>query len=434
MKKTYLLSALSAVTLGVSTSSVAVEEMQWYFAPNLSYVIADDDRVADDDFGLQLGVGQIINQSWNIELSVVMDTLESESGASEFKQRGLQFDGLYFFDRDRNLDPYLVAGIGGLQTKFGNDKSTNMMANVGAGVMHMINDSVSLRADARYRLDDDDTSMATENRFGDWVVNIGLAIPFGGSKAAPVAAPVVAAVMSEPVVMDSDDDGVSDSNDRCASTDSGAKVDANGCEMDSDKDGVIDRLDRCAATPAGAKVDAKGCELDSDMDGVVDRLDLCPGSAAGMKVDAKGCEQDSDRDGILDSADSCPGSVVGAKVDMKGCEIAEVVVLQGVNFNSGSTDLTDSAKVILDKVAQTLKKNANLMVELAGYTDNTGSKALNVSLSQRRAESVVNFLISRGVNGDKLIAKGYGPDSPIADNSTAEGRSVNRRVEMHIVK
>ncbi len=433
MKKSYLLPLLSAVSLGASTSAAAIEEGQWYFAPSLSYVIADDDRFADDDLGLQLGFGQVINESWNVEYSAMMDTLDLESGASEFKQRGLQVDGLYFFDRDNSIDPYLVGGIGGLQTKFANDKNTNMMANVGAGVMHMLNDSISLRADARYRLDDDDKSVATEDRFGDWVVNIGLAIPFGGGKAAPAAAPVAAA-MPEPVAMDSDGDGVSDSMDRCANTVSGAKVDANGCEIDSDNDGVVNRLDSCVATFAGAKVDAKGCELDGDKDGVVDRLDFCPSTAAGVKVDAKGCEMDSDRDGILDSADSCPGSAAGAKVDMKGCVIADVVVLKGVNFNSGSAELTDNSKVILDEVAQTLKKNANLMVELAGYTDNTGSKAFNVSLSQRRAQSVVDYLVSRGVNGDNLSAKGYGPDSPIADNGTAAGRSENRRVEMHIVK
>ncbi len=433
MKKLYLLPMLSAVSLGISTSAAAIDEGQWYFAPSLSYVVADDDRIADDELGLQLGLGQVINESWNIEFSAVMDTLELESGASEFKQRGLQVDGLYFFDRDNSIDPYLVGGIGGLQTKFANDKNTNMMANVGAGVMHMLNDSISLRADARYRLDDDDKSVVTENRFGDWVVNIGLAIPFGGSKAAPAAAPVAAA-MSEPVVMDADGDGVPDSKDRCANTVSGAKVDANGCEKDSDKDGVVDRLDRCVATFSGAKVDAKGCELDGDKDGVVDRLDFCPSTAAGVKVDAKGCEMDADRDGILDSADSCPGSVTGAKVDMKGCEIADVVVLKGVNFNSGSMELTDSSKVILDDVAQTLKKNANLVVELGGYTDNTGSRAFNISLSQRRAQSVVDYLVSRGVNGDNLTAKGFGPDSPIADNATAAGRSENRRVEMHIVK
>jgi len=430
MNKTHLL-LLSALSLGVSTNATAAEAGQWYLAPNLSYVIADNNRLADDDLGLQLGIGQVVNQSWNIEFSAIMDTLERNSGAAEFKQRGLQVDGLYFFDRNRQFDPYLVAGIGGLQTQFASGKDTNMMANVGVGVLHSLSDTISLRVDARYRLDDDNKSIATESRFADWVVNVGLSIPFGGAKTAPA----VAAVVPAPVVMDSDVDGVADSRDRCASTVSGAKVDMNGCELDGDNDGVVDRLDRCAATPATAKmVDAKGCELDGDKDGVVDRLDICPSSAAGVQVNTKGCELDSDRDGIFDSVDSCPGSVAGANVDTKGCEIAAVVVLKGVNFNTGSMALTESSKAILADVAQTLKKNAHLKVELGGYTDNTGSKAFNISLSQRRAQAVVDFLVSRGVNAGNLTAKGYGPDSPVADNSTASGRAENRRVEMHIVK
>lgn len=405
MKKSSLLIAMSVVSLGVSANAAAVDHGQWYFAPNLSYVIADDDRFADDDFGLQLGVGQVINESWNVEFSAVMDTLDQDNSGAEFKQRGLQFDGLYFFDRDRRFDPYLVGGVGGLQTKFAGDKSTNMIANVGAGLMHMINDSTSLRADARYRLDVDETSIATENRFGDWVLNIGLAIPFGGSKAVPVVAPVVAAaVMSEPVVMDSDADGVPDSKDRCANTVSGGKVDVNGCEIDTDKDGVVDRLDRCAVTAAGAKVDTNGCELDADKDGIVDRLDACPATAA------------------------------GAKVDGRGCEIADVIVLNGVTFNTGSVDLTVGSKAVLNDVAMTLKKNSNLVVEVGGYTDNTGARTLNISLSQRRAQSVVDYLLAQGVNADKLTAKGFGPANPIADNSTVDGRAANRRVELHIVK
>ncbi len=433
MKKFTLLPLVSV--LGLTVSATAIAEDQWYFAPSLSYVLADDDRVADDDFGLQLGVGQVINESWNIEFSAVMDTLDLESGAGEYKQRGIQVDGLYFFDRDRSIDPYLVGGIGGLQTKLGTNKDTNMMANVGAGVMHMIGDSISLRADARYRLDDDDKSVAMEDRFGDWIVNIGLAIPFGGSKAAPAAAPVAAAMAEpEPVVMDSDGDGVSDANDRCKNTVAGAKVNANGCEVDSDKDGVVDRMDRCPATPAGAKVDAKGCELDGDKDGVVDRLDRCPSTPAGVKVDAKGCELDSDKDGVRDSADRCANTAAGVKVDVKGCEIQDVIVLKGVKFNSGSADLTEGSKTELNEVAATLKKHAELKVEVGGYTDNTGSRAFNVSLSQRRAQSVVDFLVSQGVNAGNLSAKGYGPASPIADNGTAAGRAENRRVELHIAQ
>lgn len=254
-------------------------------------------------------------------------------------------------------------------------------------------------------------------------------------KPAPVAAPVaVAPPPPPPPPSDSDGDGVPDTADRCPGTPAGAKVNAQGCELDADGDGVVDRLDKCPGTPAGAKVDAQGCELDSDRDGVVDRLDKCPGTAASAKVDASGCELDSDRDGVVDRLDRCPGTRAGAKVDANGCEIQEVTVLKGVNFATNSATLTSGSMAVLDETAATLARNPDLRAEVAGHTDNTGSAARNRTLSQQRAESVVKYLVSKGANPANLTARGYGPDQPVADNRTAQGRSLNRRVELRILK
>jgi len=201
---------------------------------------------------------------------------------------------------------------------------------------------------------------------------------------------------------------------------------------DTDGDGVIDSLDRCPGTPAGTRVDASGCELDSDGDGIVDRLDRCPGTGRGAKVDAKGCELDSDGDGVVDRLDRCPGSKAGAKVDANGCEIREVISLKGVTFATGSATLTSGSSAILDEAVATLAKRGNVKVEVAGHTDNRGAAALNRTLSQRRAESVMAYLIARGVSAANLTARGYGPDSPVADNRTESGRAANRRVELRV--
>jgi OOP family OmpA-OmpF porin len=204
--------------------------------------------------------------------------------------------------------------------------------------------------------------------------------------------------------------------------------------LDADGDGVPDASDRCPGTPAGAKVNAQGCELDSDRDGVVDRLDKCPGTPAGAKVDAQGCELDSDRDGVVDRLDKCPGTRAGARVDANGCEIQEITVLKGVTFATNSATLTPQSMVILDETAAALARNPDLRAEVAGHTDSTGSAARNRVLSQQRAESVVRYLVSKGVNPANLTARGYGPDQPVADNRTAQGRSQNRRVELRILK
>ncbi len=237
--------------------------------------------------------------------------------------------------------------------------------------------------------------------------------------------------------LDSDNDGVVDSMDRCPSSAAGEVVDASGCkkaEMDKDGDGVVDSKDRCPGTPSGAAVDAKGCELDGDKDGVVDSKDRCPNTAAGVKVGATGCELDSDGDGIVDKRDECPDTASGQKVDAKGCEIGEVIVLKGVTFATSSDLLKGESSRVLDEAAATLKRYPNMVVEVAGYTDSRGSASLNKALSQKRAESVARYLASKGVSAANLKAKGYGIASPIADNGTAAGRAMNRRVELHILQ
>ncbi len=440
MKKRNVAYALTAsAALVVCAQAGAGEpDSRWYVAPSVSFIGADDDRQAKNHLGGQLGVGRSVSDSWNLEFSGVGDNLHTDNGANTFRQRGLLLDGLYFLNRSPGFAPYAVIGAGALRTTYAGSRNTNPMANAGLGVMHTFNDyGLALRADARYRIDRDDNSIPGEKRFGDWLVNVGLVIPLGAKAVAPVAmaAPVVAAVVAPPAPpMDSDNDGVVDKKDRCPNTPAGAKVNAEGCELDNDADGVVDSKDRCPNSPAGAKVNAEGCELDGDADGVVDSKDRCPNSPAGAKVNAEGCELDSDADGVVDSKDRCPDSKVGVKVDGNGCEIAEVIVLKGVNFETSTDRLTKGSIDILNGVADTLSKRPEITVEVAGYTDSRGSASVNQKLSQKRAQMVANYLISRGVKAEKLSAKGYGAANPVADNATAAGQAQNRRVELHILQ
>lgn len=136
---------------------------------------------------------------------------------------------------------------------------------------------------------------------------------------------------------------------------------------------------------------------------------------------------DSDRDGVPDDRDRCPNTIAGAKVDANGCEM---VTLHGVNFANNSATLTPDSTTVLDQAAAGLMRRGDMKVEVAGHTDNRGTAALNRDLSQRRAEAVRSYLVSKGVNGANLSARGYGPDRPVADNNTANGRAENRRVEL----
>lgn len=246
---------------------------------------------------------------------------------------------------------------------------------------------------------------------------------------------------------DSDGDGVPDAHDKCPNTPAGAKVDSRGCPTDADGDGVPDDQDRCPGTPRGAKVNSEGCpaEADADGDGVADDQDRCPNTPRGTKVNSDGCPADSDGDGVADDRDRCPDTPRGSKVDSRGCpEEAEKapaaaaapvvtktpLVLQGVNFETNSARLTSDSTPNLDRVAESLKAHPDVRVEIAGYTDSTGSKDVNKRLSKARAESVRDYLAAHGVAASRMETKGHGPDNPIADNRTAAGRAKNRRVEL----
>jgi len=245
---------------------------------------------------------------------------------------------------------------------------------------------------------------------------------------------------------DSDHDGVPDSRDICPNTPIGVKVDEYGCPLDSDGDGVPDYLDKCPNTPSGVKVDAVGCPLDSDGDGVPDYLDKCPNTPSGVKVDASGCPLDSDGDGVPDYLDKCPNTPTGVQVDADGCPIKketvvivqpgeiESVVLNGdANFEFNKSVLLPNAYAVLDSLVATMLKHTEYKWEIGGYTDGIGSVNYNIKLSQRRAQAVVDYLISKGVNNNSLKVVGYGKANPIATNDTPEGRSMNRRVEIKVL-
>lgn len=234
---------------------------------------------------------------------------------------------------------------------------------------------------------------------------------------------------------DSDDDGVFDEIDECAGTPRGSRVDAAGCRTDQDGDGVFDGDDACPGTPAGSRVDMAGCRYDRDGDGVIDELDQCSDTPVGAVVDATGCRPDRDGDRVYDSVDACPNTAQGVEVDRRGCPIlfeddATELVLDGVTFETASDQLTPNAAVVLDRVAQALVGYPEVRVRVTGHTDSVGARDYNVTLSQGRAESVMRYLASKGVALERMEAVGHGPDLPIADNATADGRQRNRRVQL----
>jgi len=186
---------------------------------------------------------------------------------------------------------------------------------------------------------------------------------------------------------------------------------------------------------AAPKVEPVKEAKDSDGDGVLDANDRCPGTPAGAAVDAYGCALDSDGDGVADYKDACPGTPAGVQVDEKGCEVEaaqEVVVDMRLNFDIDKYAIKPEMVSEIAKVAEFLRQNSGVKAQIQGHTDNTGSNQYNQGLSERRANSVKNYLINNfGIDGSRLSAVGYGEERPIADNSTTDGRALNRRAEAH---
>lgn len=144
---------------------------------------------------------------------------------------------------------------------------------------------------------------------------------------------------------------------------------------------------------------------------------------------------DSDRDGVSDIYDRCAKTPMGTKVNAFGCEFKKNLgVNLEVRFELGKSVLKRDYTKQVDLLADMMKKNKDLKVEIQGHTDNTGKRDLNFEISKRRSMAVRNYLISKGITPNRVISKGMGPDSPIADNSTIRGRKINRRVNAKIIQ
>jgi len=220
---------------------------------------------------------------------------------------------------------------------------------------------------------------------------------------------------------------------------------------DRDKDGIYDKDDACPDEP-GVKSDdplKNGCPPpppDRDGDGILDKDDACPDLAGVMSDDPtqNGCPPDTDGDGIRDDVDACPKEKGKADPDPQknGCPTSvrvteeEIVILDQVQFKTGSAKILAASDDLLTQVATVLAEHPEILkVEVQGHTDNRGGKKYNLRLSQKRAKAVVKWLTTTGnVDASRLTSHGYGMEEPIAENDTPEGRQKNRRVQFKIVE
>ncbi|WP_157622739.1 OmpA family protein [Solimonas soli] len=379
-----------------------------YVGAGYLYEFPDSARHSDDGQGGQLQFGFPLGSqgypNWSAEAT--LHRLERDrdiDGKSDY-QTGLMFDLVYDFGEQGlgnfgggyRFKPFLLGGVGVVQNDVLGDSHEHVAFDLGGGVLLPLGslgwNGLAARVEAR-ALGQFDSRSTNEDFLLDYRISAGLQLPLfflypehkhEVSKPADCELAVV-----DPVTGRSD------------------------CAVDSDRDGVNDDSDLCPGTPTGVAVDAHGCPLDG---------------AAGEPTPG-----DEDGDGVADAADHCPATRRGLAVDATGCMVGQSLSLSGVQFDNNTAVLTADARRQLDEVAATLKNQNDVNVQIIGNTDNVGSSAYNLMLSQERAESVRQYLIARGVDGGRLVATGHGAFYPVAPNTTEAGRARNRRVEFKLI-
>jgi OOP family OmpA-OmpF porin len=246
---------------------------------------------------------------------------------------------------------------------------------------------------------------------------------------------------------DRDGDGFLDPQDKCPDQPEVFQgfEDGDGCpdDADTDGDGITDSKDSCVLEPEDKDnyLDEDGCpEPDNDLDTLADAADKCPLEAEDPDgyEDEDGCpDPDNDKDTVPDVKDQCPNEPGSTTQEPLGCPAnrlvvvtdCEVKITQQIHFEFNKDKIRPESFVVLDAVVGALKMNPAIKIEVQGHTDNKGAAAYNKNLSDRRAKSVMKYLLEHGIEIWRLTSHGYGFERPLVDNSTEQNRALNRRVQ-----
>ncbi|WP_417443198.1 OmpA family protein [Joostella sp.] len=385
----------------------------WNILPSISYVSVSK-YVGS---GISLGVRGSLNKIENL----------GDTSVDDLSYYGVDGTIKYNFIQGHVIDPFIE--IGGGYTWLDEIGAGTLNGGVGMNIWFTENLGLTLQTGYKHVFEDYSTPHFQHLA--------GLAIKFGGTDSdgdgvydKDDACPEVPGLKAFNGCPDSDGDGIEDSKDACPNEAGTAAM--NGCP-DSDGDGVADPQDECPNTP-GLK-ELAGCP-DSDGDGVADKDDKCP-EVAGPAA-TNGCP-DKDGDGVLDKDDKCPETP--GTVANDGCPELSAEVQKALNnyaktilFDTGKSTIKPQSKQVLADIIGILNEYPNAKFTVDGHTDSTGSDSLNQRLSESRALSVKEYLVSNGIDGFRLSSAGYGETKPIASNSTRDGRAQNRRVEINLVK
>lgn len=388
--------AVAAVASGTSAFNGGVKQSGLQINPGLGYYQFDSDQQIEDSSFAYLGLEYQFKSGFAVEGSYIQNATESSlNAAQDIDYDHYRVDGFYYFRQGQRFQPYLSAGVGeaNLETSFGDADET--LVNGGLGARYFLTPALSLRGDARLFNSQDNETTAD-------AVTVTLSYLLGGeSKSKPISKPIIE-LAKRP--MDSDKDGINDDLDQCSGTPAGLAVDTNGCLLDSDQDGLADAEDKCVDTAPGAKIDAQGCEIVAEVTPPV-------------------VEEETVVAEIKDLNDIETALKASQKIPTK------VTLNLDVKFGNNNSYLSQDYYPEVERLANFIKAHGTARVTIEGHSDNLGNADYNKLLSEKRAKHIQQLLVDRyQVPQGKLGAIGYGEERPVADNGTAEGRSINRRV------
>jgi OmpA-OmpF porin, OOP family len=394
MRKTGIVAAL--LLMGVSQTVMAAnKEGAFSLSPVVGGYTFESKQHKDTSIVLGGRAGYNFTERIGVEALIDYTHAKGNSGtkAIDFYRYGGEL--LYHMFPKNDLVPYLAVGVGGVTASQGG--GNKLAFDYGLGVKYFMTDNLALRADVR----------GINYKFDKYYTNVeytlGFYIPFLAPKPAPAPAPVVevAAPKAAPVVV------VPPAPTTTLNTNpsvlekgkttilSWSSTNATGCEIQPDIGPVA---------PSGSKVITPVANT---------RYILTCSGEGGKASSAAGVELTEP----VKEAVAAKATAAGTKLDLD------------ILFDTGKSDIKKKYHAELQKVGDVLNTEKNLRGVIEGHTDTVGGRAMNMRLSQRRADSVRTYIIKNfKIDKSRLAAKGFGPDQPIADNKTAEGRQLNRRI------
>ncbi len=378
-------------------------------------------------------------------------------------------------------NPFIYAGFGALHYRVetfplnapadAKKEAWTGYAPGGIGLQFLLHDNVlfELSGGYNYTLSKEIKGLSTDNNDAAWNFLFGLTIIGEDANADPdhdgLTNREERQLGTDPKKADTDGDGLSDGDEV-------KKYNTNPLKADTDGDGLSDgdEVLKYHTDPNKADTDGDGLsdgdevlkyhtdplKADTDGDGLSDGDEVLKYHTDPLKADTDGdglsdgdevlkyhtdpLKADTDGGGVDDGTEVArgtdplnPADDMPKKEELK-VEVGKAIVLEGIVFATGKSQINPESETILEKAYNTLAQNPDIGVEIRGYTDNVGKKATNMKLSQARADAVKAWLVAKGVAAERITAKGFGPDNPVASNKTADGRQKNRRIEFFRTK